>query len=236
MLIGNIIMQLICPKCETDVPPEVVNIQTDLAQCANCGEIFKVSDALGISADDLQYVPGEAPPASRVAVEDSADGGLNLGLSAPGLGGKSVPLFLFSLAWNAILIVVAGSFVYGMIQGQVPWLMVLFFVPFVAVGVGMPFFACWLAWGSTALRLAPEGVAVIRILFGIRRVKSFPLDKIKPFSHVVAYRQNYQPVHACCMNGPKKIKFGHHLDTDEQLWVIARLNTTLRGLQRNQTE
>ena len=41
-----------CPKCKRLIEKENVNIQTDIAQCVNCGNIFKVSETLSNTIND----------------------------------------------------------------------------------------------------------------------------------------------------------------------------------------
>ena len=42
-----------CPKCQTDIPTTHINIASDIAQCPNCQNIFKISDNLGMQIDPI---------------------------------------------------------------------------------------------------------------------------------------------------------------------------------------
>ena len=56
-------MQFQCPKCRRTVPPEQVNVATDLAFCPKCHEGFKISASIDeevVNANILQNPPNGA--------------------------------------------------------------------------------------------------------------------------------------------------------------------------------
>ena len=53
-------MKMLCPQCGSALPPEAVNIATDLAQCPECGQVNRASACVvedEISKDVLRQPP-----------------------------------------------------------------------------------------------------------------------------------------------------------------------------------
>ncbi len=219
-------MALACPYCGGRVAGEAVDIPGDDGVCPHCDARFKVSDALPLEdARDTR-----APPPDVVYVEETPGGGINVLLPAPGLRGRAIGIFVFAAFWDALVVTITalmiGSFFQAEPDANAPGLLgLLFMLPFWAVGIGFPLWGLWMAFGTTAVRLGPEGATTIKQLFGRTWTRQYSLQELEPFSQDVAYRENYQPVHACVLRcGKKSVYFGHHLAGPDQEWLIGRLN------------
>lgn len=225
-------MALKCPKCGADVLADNVNVAADMASCANCGEAFRPSEVLPQKGGSEATPDLTPPPPERARCQETPDGGVVVLLPRRGLSGSAVGAFFFAAFWMLITVTVSGAFFYGMVKGEVPWPLVFFFVPFYAVGIGMFLWGCWSAWGSTGIRVGPEGAAVIRRLFGKSLEREFRLDDVRGFERRHVYDMNNQPVYAVALQGARKrVHFAHQLSKSDQKWLVHQLSETLKRLQ-----
>ncbi|MGQ9650138.1 MAG: hypothetical protein ACUVXJ_08505 [Phycisphaerae bacterium] len=223
-------MPLQCPACGQTVRAEHVDVGLDAATCPHCQESFRPSSTLPPIEASASRSP--TPPPGVLDIEYPPEGGIRVHIPAAGLTAKAMGTFGFALLWNLILAAVFGGFLIGMLQGEVPLAMLLFFLPFIAVGVVMAYIGCRLAWGRTTLWLDRDGFAIVRELFGRQRSRSFLLEDVEGFSREVSYTQNDMPVYACRARvRRKKVNFGHRLSEVDQDWLVAELNRILSRLR-----
>jgi hypothetical protein len=203
-------------------------LRSGLGQAAEPISGEGATGGLSASAERLAETPIDLkspPPAKIVSWERGPDGSVRMVLPRRGFGRDVVGTIFFAVFWNLITVIVSGGFIYGMITSDVPKLLVLFFIPFWAVGIGMPLWACWQAWGTTELGLDRSGATLTRQLFGQKLVRQYAAEDLEPFSQEVAYSQNHVPVMACQLRaGRKKANFGHGLSSLDQEWLVAALN------------
>ncbi len=173
-------MALHRPRCDATVHADAADVPADWARCTSCGEGFKASAAFE-AFGQAGLIETAAPSPHVIGVDPLPGGGVEVFLPRRGLHGKAIFCFVFGAFWNVIVLVVIVGFGMGVAKGETPPLLMLFFVPFVLVGVGMPLWGCWLAWGTTRLRLDRYEAAIVRQLFGWRRRKTFRLEDVEPF-------------------------------------------------------
>jgi len=232
-------MAIQCPQCSNELPADKVNIDADTALCAECGEMFRPSEILGPRSADTEDwsrfgtpVTGEKPSEKDVIMEYLEDGGVGMYLPAGGSGKRSGFYFTFALVWNAIVLAVGGGFFWGMLEGDVPWPLLLFLIPFAGVGLLFLLWGCWLAWGTTSIGIDRQGLWLEQKLFGRRRLRTYPLDQIDGFRRNKAYEQNDEPIYACCVRvGGRKHNFAHKLSDEHQQWLVNEFNQALRRLR-----
>ena len=129
-------MKIHCPDCGAEIPAADVNVQTGLAKCAACGSVFDLSQRLRAESfsqtadSELELVP--RPPRMRVDEFGGRDFSIRWRWFTPMYFG----LLFFCIAWDSFLI-----FWYAMAlrMKHVPWLMVVFPIAHLAVGIGMTY-------------------------------------------------------------------------------------------------
>lgn len=230
-------MALRCPDCGNAVRGEAVDVAADSATCPYCDRAFQASTALPPASPEAtgEAKPdaSDAPPPEVAYVERTPDGGINVLLPKRGMRGRASFFFGFASLWNLLMFAVSSAIVWSLIEDEgPPWFVLLFLSLFWVIGLGMLRWACWLAWGETALRLGPEGLGRIRKLFGRSRSRRFPLEAVEEFTRSVAYEQNDTPVYACTIHaGKKEFNFAHKLSDANQKWLVAELNRVLGELK-----
>ena len=125
-----------CEKCGGRVAAEDVNLDRLVARCRSCNTLFDCSSQLPVSGAgrSLESVErGEVPCPANLVRESR---GSELLLRYSWFNAGIVFLTFFCIAWDGFLI-----FWYGIALSQphIPWIMVLFPICHVAVGVGLTY-------------------------------------------------------------------------------------------------
>ncbi len=126
--------EVVCPECGRPVPSADINVTALVAKCSDCSLIF-----------DLEHsVPALAP-----ATEPARPAGITMD---SGLGGELLLkrrwfhpmlffLLFFCIAWDAFLVFWYAIALFGPgNNGGMGWLMIVFPVAHVAVGVGLTYY------------------------------------------------------------------------------------------------
>ena len=167
-----------------------------------------------------------APPPKNISWDRGADGSVRVVVGRGGFGGPAVMLFFAAVFWDVIVAVLSGVYVQSLIEGHASWSMILFFAPFWVLGVALPAWACWSAWGITEVRLDRSGVTLTKQLFGLLAVHQYEAARVEAFTkRVISIYDNGVRAYVCRLSaGGKGVNFGHYLDEDDQEWLIDHLN------------
>lgn len=129
------IMTIHCPDCGIPVPAEQVNLDTGLAKCLTCNAVFNVKDRMELRKQRGRTASAQiVPRPAKMKVEQFAG---SWTVSWRWFGFQYVAMFVFCIAWDSFLI-----FWYKMaFRDEAPWIMIVFPVGHVAVGVGLTYTA-----------------------------------------------------------------------------------------------
>jgi hypothetical protein len=149
-------MKLFCPDCGRPIPADDAHLESGTAKCPACDSVFSFREALYAEGERRQP-PGKTPALTtrppRFRVEDA--GGqwtVRWRWFTPG----AIFLAFFCIAWDSFLI-----FWYRMaFREDLPWLMVVFPIAHVAVGVGLTYAVLSSFLNSTTLRVAGGSLTV----------------------------------------------------------------------------
>jgi hypothetical protein len=157
-----------CPKCRVAIPASDVNIEALVGKCVACNHLFRIDpSALASEASAPAQSPGR--PSSITLVRDepsdvfqqayrdsSARPPVTFTLRRRWFQAQHVFLFFFCIAWDSFLV-----FWYGSAFGtDAPWLMIVFPLAHVAVGVGLTYWVLCGFVNRTTLALTPETLSV----------------------------------------------------------------------------
>lgn len=129
---------VVCPNCSAPVPADNINIAALLAKCSLCSHVFR----LPMADQPVASAAIEIPSRPSGIVHDTGPGGelyLRRSWFEPGLFG----LLFFCVLWDGFLIFWYSVALFGKPNGPGPgegfWMMVLFPLLHVAVGVGLTY-------------------------------------------------------------------------------------------------
>ncbi|MCU0703064.1 MAG: zinc-ribbon domain-containing protein [Fimbriiglobus sp.] len=128
-------MPVTCPKCDARIPAADVELSTRLAKCRRCDEVFALDLPGGSRPDNLAMLP--IPDGVRVD-----DDGYTRRLSYRWFTPVVFFLAFFCVAWDSFLVFWYTMALAGPVKGAggFQWLMVVFPVAHVAVGVGLTYY------------------------------------------------------------------------------------------------
>lgn len=141
-------MQLSCPQCRQGILADDVNLEHQLAKCRTCHTVFSFQTQVAPSSPRSKQ-PAPRPPVQQPARFTVDDYGPTFQVRWRWFTWEVLFLTLFCVFWNGFLVV---WFSLGISQGM-PWPMILFGLPFVAVGVAMTYYVVASYVNSTIIRL-----------------------------------------------------------------------------------
>jgi hypothetical protein len=140
-------MPVSCPSCEAVIPADDIELSTRLAKCRGCNEVFPL-DLPGTAPPPRAEDGGIPPIPTGVRVTDD---GVTRQLEYRWFTPVAFFLVFFCIAWDGFLV-----FWYTMALGNGPgggfgWLLVVFPVVHVAVGLGLTYFTLCLFVNRTRI-------------------------------------------------------------------------------------
>lgn len=149
-------MQVICPTCQQIVPANNIELSNGLAKCDACAQIFPFQDLTPQPQEqDLGRRRTRIPQPENILVEHQGDElVLNWRWFSPV---TAIFMTFFTIAWNVFLI-----FWYSMVltSPETPWLMVVFPLGHVAVGIGLLYYTLGLFVNRTLIRVSRQHLAL----------------------------------------------------------------------------
>ncbi|HQC52365.1 MAG TPA: hypothetical protein PLE92_04480 [Lentisphaeria bacterium] len=145
-------MKMLCPQCGSALPPEAVNIATDLAQCPECGRLHQASACI-VEDEVSQNVLRRPPPGTWLRQEADA---IVIGVTMRSRAAWfHIP---FTVAWS-------GGSLYGIygtqiINGNFNLILSLFGIPFLIGTIFLIKTAIYMLFGRQEWHLDEDGGTV----------------------------------------------------------------------------
>ncbi len=241
--------RVICRHCQTEIPPDDVNVGEGVAYCRACNELSRLAEMLGLEDDDHPTIDLSNPPdGCRVRDEGSQ---LVVTASARSLGGAAGALF-FALFWNGLLsvfVVIAIAQTVSLAGGTLPgWFpapsgssngfgggvggvlfLWLFLTPFIVVGVVVSAAAITSLFGRSEVILR-GGMGRLRTGVGPftwgRRFDASNVQDVRLGLSTWTKNDQRQPT-VIIDTGKKKIRFGSLLKPARRAWMATALRELL---------
>lgn len=159
---------LACPKCRAGIPASDVNLEALVGKCVACHHVFRI-DPSALGSETSAPAPSPGRPSSitlergepsevfqQAYRDSSARPPATFTLRRRWFQAQHVFLLFFCIAWDSFLV-----FWYGSALGtDAPWLMIVFPLAHVAVGVGLTYSVIAGFLNRTTLSLTPETLSV----------------------------------------------------------------------------
>ena len=203
-----------CPKCNSEIQTENINIQADIAQCLKCKNIFKISENIDDLIDDNFSI--NATPDGTWYKNDFNKTIIGASTRSP------IAFFLvpFMLVWSGGSI--GGIYGSQIIKGEFDLFQSLFGIPFLIGSVIFWSLALMAIWGKVEVTLDNKGG---KIFTGIG---SIGLNKHFLWSEVATLKESQPNLRypgsqgrALVLEGKKRISFGTGLK-EERLYYVFR--------------
>jgi hypothetical protein len=228
-----------CPACGAESSVSAIT-PGELLTCGECGKRDVARS--WVQSDRMPRGWANRPPADtkiqRLVCEDG-----DIVWDIPP-SGKSGGFLFFAIFWCTITALVSGGFLTTLLFGEpqeggnvasLKWMvpaLVLFFLIFWAVGLGMMYVALRNKWARFRVMVTPAEVVLGQSLFQRVREKRVPRGEVSDVSTAVFYESNDTPVYGVQITaGKRNLKFGSVLRDDEKAWLVADLKAVLFGQQ-----
>jgi hypothetical protein len=144
---------------------------------------------------------------------------LSIEIPPTGLRGEAAGIAFFALVWNGFMLMWTSAAVFG---GVIP--MMLFSLPFWAVGVGFIWMLLNALAGHVSLRVEGDRYHLTRQLFGWKRYHEGAARDLYSAELTTAYTQNSRPVKTIVLSAGTQIhKFGTTLSNPEKAWLTSEI-------------
>jgi hypothetical protein len=150
-------MQLHCPACHKPIPAQDVNIDLGLARCLACNEVFGL-------LDKIEGLAGPRPVANMPPRFRVDRWGPELVITRRWYTHAVWALLAFCIFWDGFLVVWYSAGIHILLHGSegsaMTWVMLLFPVLHVAVGLGLTYGVLCTFINSTVIRAATGELSV----------------------------------------------------------------------------
>lgn len=205
-----------CPLCETEIIADNINIQTDIACCQNCNNIFKISENL--NANDDRSFDLDSPP-KGAWIEKEIDS-IKIGATTRSL----FALFLvpFIIVWSGGAI--GGIYVTQIVAGKFELFQSLIGIPFILGAILFWSITLMTIWGKVEITFDKSGGTAFTGVgkFGI--TKKFKWDEVNQISERRSTwnnKSNNQT--SITMEGANRINFGNGLNDSRKYYLLRSL-------------
>jgi hypothetical protein len=208
-------MKILCPQCRQAVPPDQVNMGTDLAFCPKCKDLFRISNSIDedvVNPDILR----NPPPGAWFKRE--------MGQVIVGASTRSpVAFFLipFMCVWSGGS--VGGIYGSQLAKGEFNLTMSLFGIPFILFSLLFWTFALMSVFGKVEVTLGkPSSVFVgIGRLGWTRKFDWHAMKTVREDIALMTYPGSHQA--GIVLEGTERVKFGTGLNDKRRYFMLNAL-------------
>ena len=223
-------MQLHCPNCQHNIEEDNINVVKTIAVCKSCNNLFDFTNelkhaTLPVPHHEVVHVP------SGVDLTEYRD---SLEITLDWRRSSSSFLFMFSLFWNGFMVVWCSI---ALMNGA--WPMLLFSIPFIAVGVWLLYSSVGYMFNTTTFFVDEHFLAVEHrpINFLAQRDKYYTPEEVDQL-----YVKRHSPgesngrkvyayeVHLKLKNG-KDVNLIKNLKSEDAAWFIEQRIEQYMGIE-----
>ncbi|MCB9263323.1 MAG: hypothetical protein H6607_13195 [Flavobacteriales bacterium] len=205
-----------CPNCNTEVLNENINIHTDVGQCQNCYNIFKISEAIDdLNADGFDL---NTPPRGTWIRHEMHQIVIGATTRSP----LAIFLVPFAVIWSGMAI--GGIYVSQILEGKFDPLMSLFGIPFLIGSIILWGVTLMAIGGKVELTLNRQGGKIFTGVGSIGQTKKFDWAEI---STVKEDQRNikYSRVQggSILLEGKRRISFATGINESRRYYLFRTL-------------
>lgn len=219
-------MKLLCPACDRPLPPEQINVRTDLALCAACGELSRVSE---LSAD-----PPEIAATADLAPPRGAWHRAGVDLQIYGATTRHAVAFMlvpFTLVWGGGSL--GGIFGTAFAKGGFHPILFLFGLPFLVGTIALTGFTALAVAGKVEVRLRGREGEVFTGVGPIGWRRRFDLGHVEHIREEAGHNTHPGSRGWCIqLDGRQRLRFGSGLNDERRHYLLRVLRAAHRAARR----
>ena len=214
-----------CPKCNSTLTKEHINVQTDLAHCSNCNHVFNLSSHVANTLLGRSFDINKPPKGAWLKPTVN---GLALGASLK----SSIAFFMvpFMLVWSGVAL--GGIYGTQLAKGKFDLFLSLFGVPFL---LGALFF--WgitflFIWGKITISISKHGGEIFTGIGKFGKKQPFVWSEIDSVKEGISgYSSKGRTQTMLFFEGQKRIKFGWGLKAERRYYLMKALEDILNRIK-----
>jgi hypothetical protein len=214
-----------CPKCLAEVPQTHINVATDVAQCTQCHNVFKISE--NISAQIDPHFDKNNPP-NGAWIEQGYE---TMTLGATTRSWMALFIVPFMLVWSG------GSLggIYGtqIMEGNFNPFTSLFGIPFLIGTIFLGSYALMTVFGKVEITLNTEGGKIFTGIGVIGWTKRFIWSDISTIREEVSYSSKGNATKSILLEGKTRLDFGSMLSEERRYYILKSLQQILAKKEMN---
>jgi len=214
-----------CPKCNSEILRENINIHTDIAECIKCDNIFKISETVGDIDDNFNI--NDTPTGTWMTKDLDS---ITVGATTR----SPIAFFLvpFIIVWSGFSI--GGIYGNQIINGEFDLTSSLFGIPFLIGSLIFWSAALMAIWGKVELVLDKSGGSIFTGLGKIGLTKKFVWSDITTIKEVQS-NYNYPGSTGGKINleGKRRISFGLGVKESRRYYLIKVLQKIHSNVKTN---
>lgn len=210
-------MKITCPHCGAVIPADRVNVQTDVAACPTCEEVFSVSDIVAGGGDSDGTVLDKPPSGAWF---ENVGFGWRIGATTRSAG--AFFLVPFMCVWSGFSL--GGIYGRQIVKGEFNLGMSLFGIPFVLGTIVLGSMAAMMVCGKVVVWTDDDAG---RIFIGIgpfgyvRRFSWSSIDRIE--ESWTRWQRNGRQNEVISLVGETKLSFGSLLSEERRHFFLLGL-------------
>ena len=205
-----------CPLCQSEILVENVNIQTDVARCHKCDNIFKISEVISIYDEKPFNI--DSPPKGAWIIKDIDQ----IKIGATTRSGFAFFLVPFMIVWSGGAI--GGIYVTQIMEGKFELFQSLIGIPFILGAILFWSITFMTIWGKVEITFDKTGGTAFTGVgkFGIK--KTFRWDEVDQIiERRSKWNNNNNNQTAITLEGAKRITFGTGLNDNRKYYLLRSL-------------
>ncbi len=214
-----------CPKCLSDIPQANINVATDIAQCTQCHNVFKISENISTQIDP--NFDKNNPP-NGAWIDQNFDA---MTLGATTRSWTALFLVPFTLVWSG------GSMtgIYGtqIWSGDFNPAMSLFGIPFLIGSVFLISSALMTLFGKVEITLDTEGGKIFTGVGVVGWSKHFLWADVSNIREEVSYSSKGGATKSILLEGKTRLDFGSMLSEERLYYVLKSLQQIMAKKEMN---
>lgn len=217
-----------CPQCNTAVDKAHINVMTDVAQCQQCGHVFKVSENLDHSVPDAFKL--DEPPAGTWIMRNTDKVTIGASTRSP------IAFFLvpFMVVWSGGAL--GGIYGTQILSGKFDPFLSLFGIPFILGSILFWSLALMSIWGKVELTLDEFGGKIFTGLGKIGITKKFTWAEVSSVKENVSYtKYPGSQGTSISLEGKRRISFARGVNESRRYYLYRSLQDILAKVKSNRS-
>lgn len=209
-----------CPKCNSEIHTENINIKSDIAQCSKCNNLFKISENINSYIDD-GFDENDTPNGTWI-ISDFNSTIIGATTRSP------IAFFLvpFMLIWSGGSI--GGIYGTQLAKGEFDLFLSLVGIPFLIGSIVFWSIALMAIWGKVELTLYNQGGKIFTGIGNIGIVKNFIWSDVKTIKERQAnFHYPGSQGGTIVLEGKKKISFGLGVKEERRYYLFRVIKSIM---------